>query len=96
MPIKNQGIANKVAVALSNGLTHPGQDKRQATNLHFPGLDVRGKPTHMQEAIKGALQAIAEAIVHLIEQDHTIVLTSDHKVMQAELQRLHDAGESDE
>jgi hypothetical protein len=68
--IKSQETANAIAVALSNGFTHPGSTGgRQAANMHIPGLDPRGKPTHMVEAIKGVTQAIGESIVNLIEND---------------------------
>lgn len=88
MTIKNQNAANLIAAQLAQGITHPGAENRQATNLNFPGLDPRGKPTHMQEAIKGALQAISEAIIHHLEQTHTIIPTEHLKTLQDELGKL--------
>ncbi len=90
MPIKNQPAADAIAEALSNGITHPGADKRQAANLYLPGLNPRGKPTHMAEAIKAGNQAIAEAIIHHIETnlDSTIITNVALNELRGQVQSL--------
>lgn len=82
MSIRNQQAANQIAEALAGGITHPGQPKQQALNLYFPGLDPRGRPQHMQEAIKAALQATAEAIIYKLEQDYTIIPTDEYNQLK--------------
>jgi hypothetical protein len=83
--VKNQEAVNAIAAAFTTGFTNPGSDQRQAANLYLPGLDPRGKPTHIAEAIKAALQSISEAIVYVIEQklDSTIIPNSELKELRA-------------
>lgn len=85
MTVKNQEVANVIAEAMSRGFTHPGADKRQAANFHLPGLDPRGKPTHMVEAIKAITQTMGESIVYLIEHDldSTIITNAELSALRA-------------
>jgi hypothetical protein len=93
MTVKNQEAANAIAAALSAGFTHPGNGTdRPAANFHLPGLDLRGKPTHMVESIKATLQIIGDSLVYMLEndQDFTIIPNVELKQLRADLKKAND------
>lgn len=67
-------LTNQIAQALANGLEHPGNPKAgEAPHiLLLPMFRTAGMPPQMKQAIQASTLAIAQAVIHLIEQEHTI------------------------
>ena len=90
--LKNQDVADKIAVMLAEPLRHPGNPdtKQPSASMVIPMFRIHGKPAPYSDATRNANQTIAEAIVYFIEKDlaHTIVATDELQAVVAELEHL--------
>lgn len=75
-------VAEAIANALTEGLETPPhltKDHQLPARLYLPGLrTAKFAPPPHADAIIAGVNAISEAIVHLIEKDHKIIATAEY------------------
>lgn len=80
----NQQVAQAIADALETGLQHPGNKTAQQppAALLNPMFRPKGQPPHIAQAIRESNRGIAQAIIHLIENN-------GYKIVAAETDGHH-------
>jgi hypothetical protein len=72
VPITCPELVDTLSDALANGLAHPKNPSSKAAVLFLPGLRGKTMPPPLAEAVEATRRLIAEAILELIDQTHTI------------------------
>jgi hypothetical protein len=78
-----------VATALSTGVPHPGnpETKTPPTTVVLPMFRTHGLPPPLADAGRATTHTVAEGIVYLLEQGHTIIPTGELEQLRADLEQ---------
>lgn len=78
----NKKIADLIASALRNGVTHPGREGGNEMPIVLPMFRTAGMPQEMSELVDETTTLLGEAIVHLIETDGESEIVSKDQAVQ--------------
>lgn len=78
----NKKIAELIAGALRNGVTHPGRNGGDPMPIVIPMFRTAGMPQEMTELVDETTTLLGEAIVHLIETDGESEIVSKDQATQ--------------
>ena len=86
-PVRNQTAAQLIAATLEQGrIDHPGDKTRNLppATLALPMFRCNGRPPIMADAMRDNIRVMSEGLIHLIEQDHTIIPTNELEQLRAQ------------